>query len=308
MKNFTSVLVSVLLAFLLPMSSGAYDFMVDGIAYTRNGDRPTVSVTSGGNYSGEIIIPNEVTYNGTSYSVTFIRQSAFSCCTNLTSVTIPNSVTSIGNNAFEYCSALTSLTIPNSVTSIGISTFSWCSGLTSVTIGNSVTSIREKAFENCRALTSVTIGNSVTSIDDNAFRSCKSLTSITIPNSVTSIGEAAFEHCSGLISIIFGDNVKEIGSFAFQDANNLKEITCKRYRPATMSEDNIFDNTVYSSATLKVPKGSLSLYYSAPVWMIFDNIIEDGEVQPDMRGDVNGDGKVNVSDVTALVNIILGIH
>ena len=94
-------------------------------------------------YSGSVVIPETVNYNGTTYSVTYIGGEAFRNCRGLTSVTIPNSVTSIGNSAFRGCSGLTSVTIPNSVTSIGQEAFYWCSGLTSVTIGNSVTSIGE---------------------------------------------------------------------------------------------------------------------------------------------------------------------
>ena len=86
--------------------------------------------------SGTLTIPS--TING--YSVTSIGRYAFSDCSELTSVTIPDSVTSIGSSAFYNCSGLTSVTIPNSVTSIGGEAFSGCSGLTSVTIPDSVTS------------------------------------------------------------------------------------------------------------------------------------------------------------------------
>ncbi len=65
-------------------------------------------------------------------SVTSIGDSAFSNCTGLTSITIPNSVTSIGDSAFTYCTELTSITIPNSVTSIGHYAFNGCTGLTDV--------------------------------------------------------------------------------------------------------------------------------------------------------------------------------
>ena len=81
---------------------------------------------------------------------------AFSDCSNLTNVTIPDSVTSIENWAFYKCSSLKSVTIPNSMTSIGTEAFSYCSILTSVTIGNGVTSIGDWAFYGCRGLTSVT--------------------------------------------------------------------------------------------------------------------------------------------------------
>jgi len=109
----------------------------------------------------------------------------------------------IGSGAFSDCTDLTSVTIPNSVTSIGDSAFWRCTNLTSVTIGNSVTSIGNRAFSDCTGLVSVTIGNSVTSIGNRAFSDCTGLTSITIPNSVMSIGSGAFNGCTSLTSVTF---------------------------------------------------------------------------------------------------------
>ena len=86
-----------------------------------------------------------------------------------------NGVTSIGESAFSDCSALTSVSIPDSVTSIGSSAFSGCSGLGSATIGNGVTSIGSSAFSGCSGLTSVTIPDSVTSIGRGAFADCSGL-------------------------------------------------------------------------------------------------------------------------------------
>ena len=107
-----------------------------------------------------------------------IAGGAFSGCTGLTSITIPNSVTSIGDRAFWGCGSLSSIILPNSVTSIGAAAFSHCSGLTSITIPNSVTSIGATAFFDCSGLTSITIPNSVTSIGYHAFVDCSGLTSI----------------------------------------------------------------------------------------------------------------------------------
>ncbi len=154
-----------------------YDFEADGIRYIV-GTNNTVSVISRKTkYSGDVIIPEKVTYNGVSYTVTTIYPSVFNDCRDLTSVTIPNSVTYIGDEAFFGCSGLTSVTIPNGLTSISSGTFASC-GLTSVTIPNKVTSIGSYAFVTCHGLTSVTIPSSVTSIGSYAFDGCSVLNTI----------------------------------------------------------------------------------------------------------------------------------
>lgn len=233
---------------LLPMVANAEDVMIEGIYYKLIAKGKIAEVIQNPQeYSGDIVIPSSVTYDGIDYSVTSIGESAFSNCMNLTSITIPNSVTFIGSGAFLNCSSLTSITIPNSITSIEDVTFMYCSGLTSITIPNSVTSIGGSAFMGCSNLTSITIPNSVTSIGSMAFYNCSSLTSITIPfsvwnieyatfygcsnltsitfNSVTNIGDSAFYGCSSLTSITFPNSVTSIALSAFSYCSNLKSLT-----------------------------------------------------------------------------------
>ena len=165
------------LAVLLSLPMLAVEVEIDGINYELNADAKQAAVIKKSSvyYSGEVVIPESVEYEGATYSVTSIEEKAFYHCSGLTSVTIPNGVTSIGNMAFRECTGLTSVTIPNSVTSIGQQAFAICSGLTSVTIPNSVTSIGYQAFYRCSGLTSVTIGNGVESIGKWAFAQCPEL-------------------------------------------------------------------------------------------------------------------------------------
>ena len=153
-----------------------------------------------------------------------IADGAFSDCSSLTSIVIPDSVTSIGGSAFYGCSSLTSIVIPDSVTSIGGYAFYNCSSLTSITIPDSVTSIGYSAFDGCSSLTSIAIPDSVTSIGRSAFYNCSSLTSITIPDGVTSIGWGAFMGCSNLTSITIPDSVTSIGGEAFYGCDSLTTV------------------------------------------------------------------------------------
>ena len=183
---------------------------VDGITWTYTVSDGKAEIGGGSraiprSTTGAITIPS--TLGG--YPVTGIGYSAFSGCTNITSITIPNSVTNIGDRAFYGCEGMTSVTIPNSVTSIGVGAFAGCSGLKSFVVASS--NANYKAVSGLLltkdgktlvavpcGLTSVTIPSSVTNIGECAFSGCTNLTSVTIPDSVTRIGEGAFSGCRGL--------------------------------------------------------------------------------------------------------------
>ena len=203
-----------------------YDFQWGQLYYKiTDATNHKVAVASGNNkLTGAIAIPATVIYGGNTYSVTSIGKYAFSGCSGLTFIIIPNSVTSIGESAFYDCSGLTSITIPSSVTSIGEMAFSGCRGLTSINIPNGIIKIEDRTFSGCSGLTSINISNGVTSIGGGAFFGCSGLTSINIPNSVTSIGESAFGGCSGLTSINIPSSVTSIGLAAFSGCSGLTSI------------------------------------------------------------------------------------
>ena len=174
--------------------------------------------------TGAVTVPS--TLGG--YPVRRIENWAFYGCTNITSVTIPNSVTRIGNSAFEGCSAMSSVTIPSSVIELGAHAFSECSALTEVTIPSSVTNINKYLFSECTSLSSVTIPDSVTNIGQYAFAECTSLAGVTLPAGLTSLGQYAFNYCTSLGgTIAIPDGVTEIGSYAFEDCK-IEEVTMGR--------------------------------------------------------------------------------
>ncbi|MBR5118185.1 MAG: leucine-rich repeat protein [Muribaculaceae bacterium] len=254
-NKLLSSLLFLAIAAMLPQEANAYAFMVDGLCYniTYDGVVVTSEYSDGGysNLSGALNIPESVTYNGTTYSVTGIGCNAFSHCTGLTSVTIPNSVTLIEDGAFYCCSGLTSVTIPNSVILISHNAFKDCSCMTSVTIGSSVAIIRPSVFDGCVALktvnwnvesypdfneydspfinltdiTTFTFGDTVKRIP--AFLCCglRALSSIIIPQSVTEIGDWAFINCTGLTSLTIGNSVASIGDWAFYGCTSLTSLT-----------------------------------------------------------------------------------
>ena len=161
--------------------------------------------------------------------------------------TLADGTTSIGNNAFSYCTGLTNVIVPDSVTSIGNEAFYGCNSLTSIVIPDSVTNIDNKAFNNCSGLTSVTIGSGVTSIGESAFQGCSGLTSINIPNSVTSIGNYALEWCDGLTNVIIGSGVTSIGSSVFMGCSSLASITVDSNNTVYDSRNNC--NAIIETAT-----------------------------------------------------------
>lgn len=251
---FYAFLMSVMVT---KVSAATYDIAVenaDGVTiyynYINSGTEVEVSqVPNNGVYTGKVVIPETVTYEGKTLNVTGIGIQAFYKCYDLSSITIPNSVTTIGENAFNDCRSLTTVTIPRSVTTIGKNAFNACTGLTSVTIDDAATNIGNQAFSACTELISVELGNNVTSIEARAFYNCSKLPSITIPNSVKSIGDWAFYSCPKLMEVI--SLIKE--PFATEDA---------------FSSDN------YNKATLYVPVGTSNQYKALNCWKKFKFIVE----------------------------------
>lgn len=186
-----------------------------------------------------------------------ITSYAFSGCTSLTSVVIPNSVKTIDSEAFSGCTSLVSIVLPNSVEHISNGAFSRCSSLTSIELPSSLLELYNSPFSGCTSLISLTIPKSVTRININPVGGCSSLMSLVveegnarydsrdncnaiietysntlvggckntvIPNSVKSIGAGAFSSC-GLTAITIPNSVTSIGEGAFGGCSGLTSIS-----------------------------------------------------------------------------------
>ncbi len=229
------VLISFVLALLPVLESGA-SVKIGSLYYNLDTNKKTAEVApyQDNKYEGDITIPAEISYQGTTYRVTAVAESAFWDCGGLTSIVLPAGLESIGPSAFLACTKLTSLKIPASVINIGDLAFCFEGALTSIVVDerNPVYDSRNR----CNALietatnTLITgcvntiIPGTVTSLADNAFEGCVLLKNITIPSSVKRIGRAAFSTCVKLESISIPNGVEQIGGHAFDYCQSLKQL------------------------------------------------------------------------------------
>ena len=237
---------------------------------------------------------------------------------------IPNEVTSIGKYAFYGCSGLASVTIPNSVTSIGNDAFAGCTGLSIVTIPNSVTTIGDNAFSNCSILNEVysyiTDPLHIT-MGYNVFSPYNSNRTLYVP-------EGTFEVYSTYSrwSDYFGSIVEmEFEPTAIAESIQLNVTTAGLNEGATLlltamvqPEDGtskIMNWASSNPSVATVDDNGLVTTHSVGT-VIITAMTTDGSnlsasctvtlLPVGVKGDVNDDGRVNISDVSDLIDMLLG--
>ena len=205
--------------------------------------------------------------------LTSINDAAFQYCSDLESITIPNTVTSIGTVAFHSCTNLKSIVIPDGVTTINLGTFYNCTSLTSVTLGNNTTTINPAAFEGCTNLQTINIPNTVTAIGDSAFYNCTNLADIDL-NNLTAIGDSAFSNCTGLTHVVIPSTITVIGTSAFEGCTNLEDITVLLLSDASSVSllSYAFDNT--NDCPIYIPSGRIDSYKIMEGWSSYADRIE----------------------------------
>ena len=180
---------------------------------------------------------------------------AFYNCSSLTDITIPDSLKEIGWYAFGGCSSLEHIEIPDSVTWVGDDAFAYCSKLKNIAMPKSISKVNDWIFYGCSNLESITLHDGIKSIGIYAFYDCTKLKEIAIPSSVKSIQKYAFAYCRSLQNVVLPRSVTSLGDKAFLNCSSLETITI----PDSVTEiiSSAFDGCS-SKLTIKGAKGSLA--------------------------------------------------
>ena len=278
MKKIITLTLVILLAAALALGISAASRKVIGKYESEKDNEISWTLYSDGELViyGNAAIPN---YNGA-----YADWAAYT--ERVEKITIESGVTAIGRCAFYNMLLVEEVSIPDTVESIGMQAFFQCIKLKSVTIPESVKTIGALAFENCYTLTSVTLENGIKNIRSGAFTNCKKLKTITFPKSVESIGAESFKGCELLEEVYtISTTAPELGEDAFYGVNN-----------------NVF-TIYYPKSATGYTKGEWEEYYTQK-YTPEEVEEEEDEVK---RGDVNGDGSVKLSDLTALNSYLVGV-
>jgi hypothetical protein len=209
----------LLVLMMLPLVGSAEAVEIDGICYNLISKGNIAEVTGSNYHSGDVVIPETVTCDDVTYSVTTIRKNAFTGC-SLNSIEIPSSITKICQEAF-YNGGASSVKIKDLA--------AWCNINFESYFKTNPLSTASHLFLNDEEIHDLVIPDGVNTITDHAFYYFSGLTSVKIPSSVTSIGYECFAYCLGIKTVEIGDNASQeaatvLGGRAFYKCDNLNSV------------------------------------------------------------------------------------
>lgn len=227
MKSFLTKAACVLSIALASQAAKSQTFQSNKVTYKITGDA-TVEVAPNKThnyYMGNVNVPQTVSYNGKSYTVTAVGHKAFKEMKHLSKVSLPASVQQIKSQAFADCNRLLSVNIPEGIPAVEDSTFFNCWELQSANIPQSVSAIGKSAFQNCQKMTRADVPPTVQRIGSNAFNDCEALQAINIPNGIQRIEDGTYSFCQTVKEVVIPNTVTAIGKEAFLNCKSMSKLT-----------------------------------------------------------------------------------
>ncbi len=269
----------------ISLTMTARDFTYEGIKYTviddvnkyvetKAGYSETVDEETkyyAGNEVGtdKLVLPSKVYEGNTEYTLTRIGDISF-YSSGISELTVPETVLEIGDYAFGISISLAKVTLPEEMESIGEHAFAGCMSLSEIKLPN-IASIKPFTFAICLSLEGIVIPQSVKTIGDAAF-SMSALKAISLPD-VRVLGDMTFYSCANLEKIELGDALVDMGSRTFSGCSDIKSVHYNSDSPI-FAFSSIFDDAVYTDATLYVPTGTISKFEKKAPWYNFAKIKE----------------------------------
>ena len=216
-------------------------------------------------------------YNGSSEAetgacdTTAFTRADISTASTLIQSQVGSCVKAIGDGAFSGCTILDSVMLPEGLETIGNNAFESCSGMPYCTIPQTVTSIGNSAFRQCLVLTSLVLPNNLTTLGEYAFSDCDNFSTINIPKSLKTIPNYCFYHSDGLSLIDLHDEITSIGDYAFEHCTGLNYVVCRSILPPTLGSSPFSGCNLL--AKIYVPSQSVDVYKSASGWSNYSNKI-----------------------------------
>lgn len=248
-------------------------------------------------YEGNVVVPEEFTHFGQTYSVVGIGNAAFYDSEALVSVDIPETVDYFSSGAFAGCAELETVKMPSRLEYIGQYAFAGCKKLASIHIPEGIERIEMYTFTNCESLTSVRIPNTVEIVGYCSFYQCKNLASVEMPSvigvlygafgvcenlkeikmpAMQDISRYAFGGCTSLQSVELPSTLVILDSYSFSNCTSLHSVICRATTPPTNRDNSTDADELFYGCPLqeiKVPSASVDVYKTDDIWRNYADII-----------------------------------